>query len=355
MYKHLYAIIDSAGCLYNGREHANGATFEDVSDPCATCVCRDGTVRCERRHCSPPNCPFPVQGHCCPHCDGLCVFVYPFTLIYMINSVMIALISQLMVSLCRVYSQAVCMAMWNIRMVRSSQTPAITAAVACAWMVTSPAIEGSVGIQGVATRSLGQTSAVLCVMVKKLHLCIWQTITSYQYVGTEHQVIKYMNSCMWCNDTHTSHHICVYFKGCLYHERVYADGETFPSPTASCEECTCSVNTHLVLIPHLFNVHHCKNSLFTFSTIVYISSLLRVFFNCVSQCVCHQRGDVRCYPRNCQTVPCPHPVQDPCACGVCEGCSYNGRDCGNGERFPDPNNHCQGCTCLVHTHHTLLP
>lgn len=62
----------------------------------------------------------------------VCVFVYPFTLIYMINSVMIALISQLIESLCRVYSQAVCMAMWNIRMVRSSQTPAITAAVACA-------------------------------------------------------------------------------------------------------------------------------------------------------------------------------------------------------------------------------
>lgn len=58
-----------AGCLYNGKEHANGATFKDASDPCRTCVCRDGTVTCDINHCQRSACPFPVQGKC----DGTCL------------------------------------------------------------------------------------------------------------------------------------------------------------------------------------------------------------------------------------------------------------------------------------------
>ncbi|MCJ8733662.1 hypothetical protein PDJAM_G00226190 [Pangasius djambal] len=58
------------GCLYNSVEHANGERFADVSDPCGTCVCREGTVTCERRHCPQTTCPFPVQTECCQSCNG---------------------------------------------------------------------------------------------------------------------------------------------------------------------------------------------------------------------------------------------------------------------------------------------
>uniref|UniRef100_A0AAY5ENI4 Uncharacterized protein n=1 Tax=Electrophorus electricus TaxID=8005 RepID=A0AAY5ENI4_ELEEL len=58
------------GCLYNGMEHANGAMFADISDPCGRCVCREGTVTCERRHCPQANCPHPNQGQCCQNCEG---------------------------------------------------------------------------------------------------------------------------------------------------------------------------------------------------------------------------------------------------------------------------------------------
>ncbi|KAI7802308.1 kielin/chordin-like protein isoform X1 [Triplophysa rosa] len=202
------------GCLYKGREHANGATFEDVSDPCATCVCRDGTVKCERRHCSQHNCPFPVQGHCCPRCDG-CMYA-------------------------------------GVEYQNGQE-------------FSDPADHCG--------RCMCMSGYVTCNR-RQCH-----------HPGCSHPITRPDQCCPVCD-------------GCLYHERVFADGETFPSPTVSCEECTCS------------------------------------------------RGDVRCYPRNCPNVPCPHPVQDPCGCGVCEGCSYNGREYGNGEGFPDPNNHCQGCTCL---------
>lgn len=62
--------ISHAGCQYEGRERANGETWDDASDPCAVCVCREGSVRCERRRCPPSNCKHPVQRQCCMSCDG---------------------------------------------------------------------------------------------------------------------------------------------------------------------------------------------------------------------------------------------------------------------------------------------
>lgn len=59
-----------AGCLYEGRERANGETWDDVSDPCAVCVCHEGSVRCERKHCPPSNCNHPIRRQCCMSCDG---------------------------------------------------------------------------------------------------------------------------------------------------------------------------------------------------------------------------------------------------------------------------------------------
>uniref|UniRef100_A0A3Q3D7A8 Kielin cysteine rich BMP regulator n=1 Tax=Hippocampus comes TaxID=109280 RepID=A0A3Q3D7A8_HIPCM len=58
------------GCLYEGRERANGEMWDDASDPCAACVCHEGSVRCEKKRCPPSNCKHPVQRHCCKSCDA---------------------------------------------------------------------------------------------------------------------------------------------------------------------------------------------------------------------------------------------------------------------------------------------
>ncbi len=67
---HTVCLTSSAGCLYDGRERANGDTWDDASDPCAVCVCREGSIRCERKRCPPTNCKHPVQRQCCMSCDG---------------------------------------------------------------------------------------------------------------------------------------------------------------------------------------------------------------------------------------------------------------------------------------------
>uniref|UniRef100_A0A8C6SNR6 VWFC domain-containing protein n=1 Tax=Neogobius melanostomus TaxID=47308 RepID=A0A8C6SNR6_9GOBI len=45
-------------------------SWPDLSDPCAECMCRHGSVHCEKRRCPPANCKHPVQRDCCMSCDG---------------------------------------------------------------------------------------------------------------------------------------------------------------------------------------------------------------------------------------------------------------------------------------------
>ncbi|XP_051725443.1 kielin/chordin-like protein [Ctenopharyngodon idella] len=198
------------GCLYNGKEHANGATFKDASDPCRTCVCRDGTVTCDINHCQRSACPFPVQGKC-----DACMYA-------------------------------------GVEYQNGQE-------------FANPADHCG--------RCMCMNGHVTC----NRRPC--------QNPGCTYPTTRPDQCCPVCD-------------GCQFEGRAYADGESFPSPTGSCEECRCS------------------------------------------------RGEVQCSPKSCPSVSCPNPQRDPCACQVCEGCQYRGRDCGNGERFPDPNDHCQGCICL---------
>uniref|UniRef100_A0A8C0G1Y4 Kielin cysteine rich BMP regulator n=1 Tax=Chelonoidis abingdonii TaxID=106734 RepID=A0A8C0G1Y4_CHEAB len=68
-----------------------------------------------------------------------------------------------------------------------------------------------------------------------------------------------------------------------------------------------------------------------------------------------QRGEVSCGPLPCPGVTCPHPAVGPCDCRVCDGCSFHGRACSNGEHFPDPHDACSFSNSTVPTSATLEP
>uniref|UniRef100_A0A3Q3FY92 VWFC domain-containing protein n=1 Tax=Labrus bergylta TaxID=56723 RepID=A0A3Q3FY92_9LABR len=60
-------------CLFEGRERANGETWDDPSDPCAVCVCREGS--CSIEECLPAVClngqkKVKIPGKCCYECQG---------------------------------------------------------------------------------------------------------------------------------------------------------------------------------------------------------------------------------------------------------------------------------------------
>uniref|UniRef100_A0A8C4SMX2 Kielin cysteine rich BMP regulator n=1 Tax=Erpetoichthys calabaricus TaxID=27687 RepID=A0A8C4SMX2_ERPCA len=218
------------GCLYGGKEMANGEQFTDTSDPCRLCVCREGTVSCDRRSCPILDCPFPVQAQCCPACEG-----------------------------------------------------------------------------------------------------------------------------------------------CNYAGQEYLNGQEFTDPQNQCKRCTC-INGFVTCNPKPCYNPGCTHPISLPGKCCPVCEGMSGSIHClkklcppapcsypvVGQCECsYCEGNIRinfflkttkqkltCGTRKCTQVACPHPALDTCSCPVCDGCSFNGRNCHNGESFPDPKNKCQRCSCL---------
>ncbi|XP_035499032.2 kielin/chordin-like protein [Scophthalmus maximus] len=259
------------GCSHEGRERANGETWDDASDPCVACVCHEGSVRCERKRCRPSNCNHPVRRQCCMSCDG-CMFhgkEYP------------------------------------------DGTEFADDNDAC----------------GVCYCYGGD---VVCSRLP----CYGDCSHPYKPPG---------QCCGEC-------------ERCFYNTVVLTNGQSIPDPGNPCSECTCqSGSVHCVkktcpaaLCPHpVTNPCGCPVcDGCHFQGVSYVDGqVLPGGENGCRDCTC-SRGEVACVQRRCPAVSCPHPALDGCACGVCDGCNFNGRGCFNGERFQHPTDHCQLCSCL---------
>ncbi|XP_034734849.1 kielin/chordin-like protein isoform X1 [Etheostoma cragini] len=259
------------GCLYEGRERANGETWDDASDPCAACVCREGSVRCERKRCPPSNCNNPVQRQCCMSCDG-CLFhgkEYPDGTEF-----------------------------------GDDKDPC-----------------------GVCYCYGGE---VICSKIP----CYGECSHPYKPPG---------QCCGEC-------------ERCFYNSAVLANGQSIPDPGNLCSECTCqsgSVRCMKMSCPAARCPHPVTNPCgcpvcdgCQFQGVTYVDrQILPGGEGGCQDCTC-SRGEVVCTHRKCPAVSCPHPALDGCACGVCDGCTFHGRGCFNGERFPHPTDHCQLCLCL---------
>ncbi|XP_031149313.1 kielin/chordin-like protein [Sander lucioperca] len=259
------------GCLYEGRERANGETWDDASDPCAVCVCREGSVRCERKRCPPSNCNHPVQRQCCMSCDS-CLFhgkEYPDGTEF-----------------------------------GDDKDPC-----------------------GVCYCYGGE---VICTKIP----CYGECSHPYKPPG---------QCCGEC-------------ERCFYNSAVLANGQSIPDPGNLCSECTCqsgSVRCMKKSCPAARCPHPVTNPCgcpvcdgCQFQGVTYVDGqILPGGEGGCQDCTC-SRGEVVCAHRRCPAVSCPHPALDGCACGVCDGCNFNGRGCFNGERFPHPTDHCQLCSCL---------
>ena len=55
-------------CMYGSLPLADGETVPDPDDPCQTCQCLRGSVRCRSVTCPPVTCSNPSQDGCCPVC-----------------------------------------------------------------------------------------------------------------------------------------------------------------------------------------------------------------------------------------------------------------------------------------------
>ncbi|XP_061577935.1 kielin/chordin-like protein isoform X2 [Cololabis saira] len=259
------------GCLHEGRERANGETWDDVSDPCAVCACREGSVQCERKRCPASNCNHPVQRQCCMTCNG-CTFhgrEYPDGTEF-----------------------------------RDDNDPC-----------------GMCYCYG---------GEVVCTKLPCHQDC------SHPY--------KPPGQC------------CGECERCFYNDVVLVNGQSIPDPGNPCSECICqsgSVRCERKTCPAARCPHPtpdpcgcpvCDGCHYQGETYVDGQKLPGGERGC-QDCTC-LGGEVVCAERRCPAAPCSHPAVDGCACGACDRCNFNGRDCFNGERFPHPEDHCQRCSCL---------
>ncbi|XP_051786187.1 kielin/chordin-like protein isoform X2 [Erpetoichthys calabaricus] len=260
------------GCLYGGKEMANGEQFTDTSDPCRLCVCREGTVSCDRRSCPILDCPFPVQAQCCPACEGCNYAGQEY------------LNGQEFTDPQNQCKRCTCINGFVTCNPKPCYNPGCTHPISLPGKCC-PVCEGcffnGITIANGETFSDPSDSCSLCTCRSGSIHCLKKLCPpapcSYPVVGQ-------------CE--------CSYCEGCYFLGQIYADGEVFPGSKGGCEECTCL------------------------------------------------KGEVTCGTRKCTQVACPHPALDTCSCPVCDGCSFNGRNCHNGESFPDPKNKCQRCSCL---------
>ncbi|XP_029378341.1 kielin/chordin-like protein [Echeneis naucrates] len=259
------------GCLYEGRELANGETWNDASDPCAVCVCQEGSVRCEKRHCPPARCTHPVRRQCCLSCDN-CLF----------NGKEYADGTEISdekdpCNVCHCYGGEVSC---SLRACHDGCSHPYKPPGQCCGECERCFYNGLLFANGQSIPDAGNPCSFCTCQRGSMH-CV------------SHQ----------CGPAPCPHPVtdacgCPVCDGCHFRGETFADGQSVPRGEGGCEECTCS------------------------------------------------KGEVMCSERGCPPAPCPHPDQDSCSCGVCDGCNFNGRNCYNGERFPHPKNPCQICSCV---------
>ncbi|XP_076848974.1 kielin/chordin-like protein isoform X2 [Brachyhypopomus gauderio] len=259
------------GCLYNGVEHANGVMFADISDPCSTCVCREGTVTCKRRRCPQTTCPHPVEGQCCQNCDGC-----NYAGVEYLNH-------QEFPDATDPCNQCMC----TNGHVSCRRRPCYNPG--CSHPLTlpghcCPVCDGCL-LDSVVLHN-GQT------LPDRSDPCNDCTCRAGSV-----QCVRRVCPPAPCPNPVRGPCDCPVCEGCHFHGRDYAEGDLFTAPNADCEECKCT------------------------------------------------EGEVRCSPKSCPSTTCHHPVADQCGCQMCEGCRFHERRCNNGEHFPDPQDHCQHCTC----------
>ncbi|XP_030586933.1 kielin/chordin-like protein [Archocentrus centrarchus] len=258
------------GCSHENLERANGETWDDRSDPCVECVCRDGSVQCRRKRCPASNCNHPVQRQCCMSCDG-CMF----------NG--------------REY------------------------------------LEGS-------EFSDGRDPCAVCQ-------CYRGDVTCTKIPCNEECRHPYKPPGQCCGEC----------ERCSYSGVVIPNGQSIPDPGNPCSECVCergSVQCRRKQCPETLCAHPVANACgcpvcngCQLEGVTYADGqILPEQQQRCQDCRC-SRGEVVCEQRRCPIVSCPHPTLNSCACEVCDGCNFYGRDCLSGEQFPHPTESCQRCSC----------
>ncbi|XP_028305155.1 kielin/chordin-like protein isoform X2 [Gouania willdenowi] len=317
------------GCLYEGGERANGESWEDPSDSCSVCVCREGSVSCERRRCPPANCKHPVQRECCLSCDGC---FYDNKLLLDGESVPEP------GSLC---TDCVCQR-GSVRCEKRSCPP-----VRC----PHPAFD--------------QCGCPVCdgCYFQDVTFADGQTLRGDQSCQdcrcSRGDVVCTPRSCPDVSCTHPALDVCscAVCDGCNFEGRNFYNGERFSHPTDRCQHCSCfnggvvcqrnsclSVSCRHPVTPPGECCPVCTGTCFHHGREHQSGSTFVSASDPCSSCSC-LNGVVNCQRRPCP-VQCSHPVPSDVCCPLCDSCLYEGVVTFHGQMFTRPSSPCERCTCV---------
>eukprot|EP00058_Branchiostoma_floridae_P014451 XP_002599939.1 hypothetical protein BRAFLDRAFT_74063 [Branchiostoma floridae] len=324
-------------CLFDQRRFTNGQRFQNPSNPCQTCYCESGNVRCDTTYCQPPNCFNPVRkdGQCCPECpEEPCLFenqnynhVQEFTH----------------------PTQPCTLCACNNGEVTCQAQPCPS--VPC----RQPAIERCCGTcegctyQGQQYRNGAEFAhptdrCRVCSCRNGNVMCIRRPCPPLECPNPVRVPGK---CCPECPDMR---------QPCTYGGDTFEDGERFTNPGDTCQDCVCRrgqvtcnrMPCPSVTCPYPVRGECCQscNGCF-YSSRGYTNG--QEFTDPVdkcSNCIC-QNGYVQCAPVACPPSSCPYPEKnDDQCCPVCRGCEYDNRLYTSGQTFADTRDPCRECTCV---------
>ncbi|KAM3870584.1 LOW QUALITY PROTEIN: kielin/chordin-like protein [Diretmus argenteus] len=315
-------------CVYERQHYRHTERFYDPGNTCQSCICTNGTVHCQRRTCPLAPCSHPITQECCRTCEGC---------LYEGRERASGEIWDDVSGAC-----GVCMCNeGSVRCEKKRCPPAncqYPVQRKCCMACDGCMYHGQEYPDGYEFLS-GDDSCGLCSCFGGEVVCT--RVPCYEECS--HPYTPPGQCCGECNR-------------CFYNNAVLTNGQSIPDSSNPCSECTCqSGSVRCVkkqctpaLCPHpVTNPCGCPVCDGCLSQgVTYADGQVLPGGNGGCQdCTC-SRGEVVCVQRRCPAVPCPNPALDGCACGVCDGCNFHGRDCFSGERFTHPTDHCQLCSCL---------
>uniref|UniRef100_H2YYS9 Kielin/chordin-like protein n=1 Tax=Ciona savignyi TaxID=51511 RepID=H2YYS9_CIOSA len=320
------------GCTDGLEQWTTGSSWQQRGNPCMTCTCKDGDIRCSRRVCPDVTCdnPATMADQCCPTC-ARCAY---HGVVYGDGETVVAqdACQQCTCSRGNVEcSEQVCEAV-------SCPSP-VTRNGECCPRCVGCVHEGSSYEDGGSFTSQSNP-CLTCTCQAGEVSCRRMECPSVQCT---HAGRRAGECCATCD-------------GCDYERRNYRNGERFtPVGSSACISCICQdggVQCTSIDCPQI-TCHNPTNlpgqccpvcqvcshdgEEYEYGEIWYADSC--------TTCAC-DGGKVDCTSPTCPTAPCSHPAKlSGSCCRTCEMCELDGHTYSSTTTFPHPTEPCRICQC----------
>ncbi|XP_038047824.1 kielin/chordin-like protein isoform X2 [Patiria miniata] len=327
-------------CEYEGRIYVDGDTWFSSTDRCRQCECRGNRVECGPMPCPNSDCTHPVQGSCCPICDG-CLFeesIYNNGQSFRPDN-------------CR---ECNCFN-GNILCV-SRECPELS----CQSRVRDPG-QCCERCQGCLYEGFEYNSGE--TWVSPLNPCINCQCQEGITLCTE---IRCLTPDFCTNPVSQPDQCCPTCPGCMYNGINYEDGQQFRPYNDPCELCFCERGSLVCLRetcqalldcpPTMVQPAQpgeccptCVGALTSSCTIDNVGTIMRPYGDPCLTCECKNISQWECFSDMCPMLMCPRSEQETTpgqCCPRCQRCHLEtGEVYFDGQTWNQDNNMCITCTC----------